>query len=172
MGWLRAMFSGHNPAATREIMRLAFRQNLRRLNSRPPPYRRWEAAANTLLNRYRTFRIERTFGVALAEVLPFVAVNDEHCEEALAEYAVSLEHEDAADIGRLRTTVTNGLTELLDSGESAYDPGWVELFNVGAYSDASVIPWRLFLAEELAERVFDAADLALTRLGIEKPWSE
>lgn len=158
------MFSGHSPESTREIVTLVFRQNLKRARNRPYPWRRWEAAANTLHNRYRTFNREHSFPIALAEVLPFVLSADAQCERLLADYLAYLEHENIPDDGWLRDLVNEELEELFDDGDPAYDIGVLQLAQVNECADPFVIPWRVHMTDQIVRRLHAAADAAIIRL--------
>lgn len=107
----------------------------------------------------------------MAEVLPFVAMDDQHCEEVLAEYTVSLEHEDATDIVWLRKAIARGMDALLNADDPCYDAAIVRLFEA-ASKDLTMIPWCMLIVETHSEQIFDAANLAMTRLGLQKPWTD
>lgn len=164
MGWLRAMFTGHTPENTREMMKLVLRQNLKRLDHRPSTLRTIEAAANTLANRYRARRIEREFDVVLLEVLPFCFLDSQDCENALAEYAVMTEHRGEGDVEALMSHVRKGVVSFASNAAPEYAPFKAKLFQA---IDADLIPWYVLLDEATLGSLWDGMKQGLEQMGFD-----
>ena len=166
MGWLRAMFSGHNPEATREILRLAFRQNLRRVDNKTPIMRRLDASTHALRNRYKSRGYNKPLEAVALEVLPFAFLSDDECEAGLAEYVTAMEHKGGADADWLQTTIRRGLDAFVANSSDDYAPVKIKLLNVLTH-EPDLPAWCIFLNEEDIGKIVDGSKTAMEQLGFD-----
>ena len=166
MGWLRAIFSCHSPDATREVMKLAVRQNLKRADNRPPIKARLDAGTHALYNRYRARGYDKPKELVAIEVLPFAFLPASDFETALAEYAVVGEHGGDADVQWLIPFVHTGVQDCMAYGDVNYAPFKVRMYQV-LTDRPDLLPWSVMLDDESLDHIWHGAKAAMEQLGID-----
>jgi hypothetical protein len=166
MGWLRAMFSGNSPDATREIMKLAIRQNLKRVVNRPPIQARLDAGAHALCNRYLARGYDKPLELVATEILPFAFLSAADFEAALAEYAVAGEHPGDGALEWLIPIFRGGLQDCMAYGDSDYAPLKLRLYKL-LTDRPDLLPWAAMLDDESLGHIWSGAKAAMEQLGLD-----